>query len=83
MSAKIGDDKAPKAPDRIGPTPTVRNIRPKYLLWITFGVIFSTWYALDLAAHPVGSPLSAILRIDFQKGFHPEGQEASFDAVLM
>jgi hypothetical protein len=37
-------------------------MRPKYLLWTAIGAIFSIWYSLDPAAHPVGDAPADALR---------------------
>ncbi|WP_157817707.1 hypothetical protein [Candidatus Thiodictyon syntrophicum] len=40
---------------------------PKYLLWIAFSVVSSTWYALDPAAHPLGDTFAQKAPVEIQQ----------------
>jgi hypothetical protein len=51
-------------------------MRPKHLLWIAFGAIFSAWSSLDPAARPVGDALAEALRIGINHIAHQPAQQS-------
>jgi hypothetical protein len=58
-------------------------MRPKHVLWMTFGVIFSTWYSLDPAAHSIGDTSVEALRVGIAQGAHQAVRESGVGVAMM
>lgn len=53
-------------------------MRPKSILWIAVCVLFSIWYVLDPAAHPIGDVFAKSVRVGIEQML-PAGRSTRAD----